>query len=184
MRFAARTAMRSPAIPPRHDGADDTPKPLRIEVAPVLGRHVPTGAVHAVPVTPDTAWTPAVEPGGRVEAPGMHSCRRPMPRASVGRALGAQQSIFAAQSYAALINALRTRRRSGRAGRPSRGDQDAKSSSRHSPPRRSRTHIAVVPPGLPARDLCGQRRDLFTGTGTDGHRPPRCMPWTPEPSRA
>lgn len=38
-----------------------------------------------------------------------------------------------------------------RPGRPSRGYQSAKSSSFHSPSRRSRTHIAVVPAGLLAR---------------------------------
>lgn len=35
-----------------------------------------------------------------------------------------------------------------RPGRPSRRYQSAKSSSRHKPSRRSRTHIAVVPRGL------------------------------------
>ncbi|SMQ19982.1 hypothetical protein SAMN06272771_6451 [Streptomyces sp. Ag82_O1-12] len=39
----------------------------------------------------------------------------------------------------------------------SRGYNDAKSSFRHSPPRRSRTHIAFVSPGLLARATCAVR---------------------------
>ncbi len=42
-------------------------------------------------------------------------------------------------------------------GRPSRGYHEVKSSSRHSPSSRSRTHIAVVPRGLLARATCAVR---------------------------
>lgn len=57
-------------------------------------------------------------------------------------------------------------------GRPSRGYHEAKSSSRHSPSSRSRTHIAAVPRGLLARAICAvragpsrlERRDKDTGS--------------------
>lgn len=58
-------------------------------------------------------------------------------------------------------------------GRPSRGYQLAKSSSHHSLSSRSRTHIAVVPPGLLARAICAVKRDLPTRTRVKRQRTPR-----------
>lgn len=57
-------------------------------------------------------------------------------------------------------------------GRPSRGYQLAKSSSRHGPPRRSLTHIAVVPPELLARAICTVREGTCSperGWSDNGH---------------